>query len=65
MRAARSDDPAAGLLYVSAAPYYDRYAGGEAHARRLLALPFFAELGESEVDRVCEALAESLRGDWA
>jgi ribosomal protein S18 acetylase RimI-like enzyme len=36
VRAARSDDPAAGLLYVSAAPYYDRYAGGEGHARKLL-----------------------------
>jgi ribosomal protein S18 acetylase RimI-like enzyme len=36
VRAARPDDPAAGLLYVSAAQYYDRYAGGEARARRLL-----------------------------
>ncbi|HWT25621.1 MAG TPA: hypothetical protein VN213_19100, partial [Solirubrobacteraceae bacterium] len=37
VRPARPDDPAADLLYVSAAPYYDRYAGGEARARRLLA----------------------------
>jgi ribosomal protein S18 acetylase RimI-like enzyme len=38
VRPARPDDePAAGLLYVSAAPYYDRYAGGEERARRLLA----------------------------
>jgi ribosomal protein S18 acetylase RimI-like enzyme len=37
VRPARPDDAAAGLLYVSAAPYYDRYAGGEARARRLLA----------------------------
>ncbi|MDX6582235.1 MAG: perosamine synthetase [Solirubrobacterales bacterium] len=31
---------------------------------RLLALPFFPTLSEDEVDRVCEALAEALRGDW-
>jgi ribosomal protein S18 acetylase RimI-like enzyme len=37
VRPARPDDAAAGLLYVSAAPYYDRYAGGEERARRLLA----------------------------
>ena len=38
VRAARPDDDAAAeLLYVSAAPYYDRYAGGEARARRILA----------------------------
>jgi ribosomal protein S18 acetylase RimI-like enzyme len=37
VRAARPEDPAAALLYVSAAPYYDRYAGGEERARRLLA----------------------------
>jgi len=36
VRAARPEDPAARLLYVSAAPYYDQYAGGEARARRLL-----------------------------
>ncbi len=32
----REDDAAAGLLYASAAPYYDAYAGGERRARRLL-----------------------------
>ena len=38
VRAARPDDrAAAGLLYESAAPYYDAYAGGERRARRLLA----------------------------
>jgi ribosomal protein S18 acetylase RimI-like enzyme len=37
VRRGRPDDPAADLLYVSAARYYDRYAGGEARARRLLA----------------------------
>jgi perosamine synthetase len=31
---------------------------------RLLALPFFPGLTESEVDRVCEALAEALQGRW-
>ncbi len=31
---------------------------------RLLALPFFGELAESQIDRVCEALAEALRGNW-
>ena len=31
---------------------------------RLLALPFFAAIGEAQIDRVCEALAEALGGDW-
>jgi perosamine synthetase len=31
---------------------------------RLLALPFFPGMEEGQVDRVCEALAEALRGDW-
>ena len=31
---------------------------------RLLALPFFPTLAESQIDRVCDALAEALRGDW-
>ncbi len=31
---------------------------------RLLAVPFFASISEDEIDRVCEALAEALRGDW-
>ncbi len=31
---------------------------------RLLALPFFPSISEQQVDRVCEALAEALRGDW-
>lgn len=38
VRPARPDDDGvAGLLYVSATPYYDAFAGGEQHARRLLA----------------------------
>ena len=36
MRPARPEDAAAALLYESAAPYYDAYAGGTARARRLL-----------------------------
>jgi perosamine synthetase len=36
----------------------------EAVAERSLALPFFTAMGEPEVERVAEALAESLRGDW-
>jgi perosamine synthetase len=31
---------------------------------RLLALPFFPSIAESQIDRVCEALAEALRGHW-
>lgn len=31
---------------------------------RLVALPFFGTLSEAQVDRVCEALAEALRGAW-
>ena len=29
-----------------------------------LALPFFPALTERQIERVCEALAEALRGDW-
>jgi perosamine synthetase len=31
---------------------------------RLLALPFFPEITEAQIDRVCEALAEAMRGEW-
>ena len=31
---------------------------------RLLALPFFPGIEESQVERACEALGEALRGDW-
>jgi len=37
VRPATPDDPADGLLYTSAKPYYDAYAGSEARARALLA----------------------------
>jgi ribosomal protein S18 acetylase RimI-like enzyme len=36
IRPARPDDPAVGLLYESARPYYDAYAGGERRARAML-----------------------------
>jgi perosamine synthetase len=36
----------------------------EEASARLLALPFFPAISESQIDRVCEALAEALRGDW-
>lgn len=36
VRAARPEDPAAGLLYESARAYYDAYAGGEPPARRMV-----------------------------
>jgi perosamine synthetase len=32
---------------------------------RLLALPFFSTITQSQIDRVCEALAEALRGEWS
>ena len=40
IRPARPDDPAAPLLYESAKPYYDAYAGGARRARALLAAVF-------------------------
>ena len=33
-------------------------------SERLLALPFHPAISEAEVDRVCEALAEAMRGEW-
>jgi ribosomal protein S18 acetylase RimI-like enzyme len=40
IRPARPDDPAAALLYESAKPYYDAYAGGPKRARALLEAVF-------------------------
>jgi ribosomal protein S18 acetylase RimI-like enzyme len=57
VRAARPDDPAAGLLFDSAAPYYTAYAGGEEPARRLLRA-LYPRSGHSaswEICRVAEA----------
>jgi perosamine synthetase len=33
-------------------------------SERLLALPFYPAISEAEIDRVCEALAEAMRGEW-
>ena len=41
-----------------------RFPIAEDASARLLALPFFPAITESQIDRVCEALAEALRGDW-
>jgi ribosomal protein S18 acetylase RimI-like enzyme len=56
VRPARPDDAAAGLLYESAAPYYDAYAGGTARARRLLhaLYPRAGHTASWEVCRVAE-----------
>jgi GNAT superfamily N-acetyltransferase len=57
VRAARPDDPADGLLFASAAPYYTAYAGGPERARRLLRTlyPRAAHTASWEVCRVAEA----------
>jgi ribosomal protein S18 acetylase RimI-like enzyme len=60
VRPARPDDAAAPLLYESAKPYYDAYAGGERRARRLLGT-VYASPGNAaswEVCRVAEADGE-------
>jgi GNAT superfamily N-acetyltransferase len=56
VRAARPDDAADGLLYLSAAPYYDAYAGGTTRARRLLRTlyPRAGHTASWEVCRVAE-----------
>jgi perosamine synthetase len=41
-----------------------RFPIAEDASRRLLALPFFPSISESQIDRVCEAIAEALRGTW-
>jgi len=52
-------------------PYRERFGHregefpvAEAASDRLLALPFFTGMSDDEVERVCEALDEALRGDW-
>src|SRR3954454_5972396 len=40
IRPARPDDPAVDLLYQSALPYYDAYAGGSRRARAMLEAVF-------------------------
>jgi ribosomal protein S18 acetylase RimI-like enzyme len=56
VRAATPADPADPLLYASAKPYYDAYAGGEARARALLAA-VYARPGHAASFDVC-AVAE-------
>ena len=61
VRAARRDDvAAAGLLYESAAPYYDAYAGGERRARRMLARvwPHPGHTASYEISRVAVTRGE-------
>lgn len=41
-----------------------RFPVAEDASARLLALPFYPSITERQVDRVCEALTEALRGDW-
>lgn len=57
VRAARPHDGAAALLYESARPYYDAYAGGGARARALLeaVYPRTGHAASFEVCRVAEA----------
>jgi ribosomal protein S18 acetylase RimI-like enzyme len=57
VRAARPEDPAYGLLFASAAPYYTAYAGGPERARRLLRVlyPRPGHTASWEVCRVAEA----------
>lgn len=56
VRPARPGDPVAGLLYASAAPYYDAYAGGARRARSLLAAlyPRGGHAASWEICRVAE-----------
>jgi perosamine synthetase len=41
-----------------------QFPAAEDASARLLALPFFPSITETQVDRVCEALGEALRGNW-
>jgi ribosomal protein S18 acetylase RimI-like enzyme len=52
VRAATPADPADGLLYASAQPYYDAYAGGEERARALLAA-VYGRSGHAASFEVC------------
>jgi GNAT superfamily N-acetyltransferase len=57
VRAARPSDAAAGLLYESARPYYDAYAGGGRRARALLEA-VYPRTGHAASFEVC-VLAEA------
>ena len=41
-----------------------RFPVAEDASDRLLALPFFTGMEESQIERVCEALEEALQGNW-
>jgi ribosomal protein S18 acetylase RimI-like enzyme len=62
VRPATPDDPADGLLYESAKPYYDAYAGSAARARALLAA-VYARPGHAASYEVCSLV--ELDGDIA
>jgi ribosomal protein S18 acetylase RimI-like enzyme len=62
VRPATASDPADALLYLSAKPYYDAYAGSEARARSLLAA-VYGRPGHAASFEVC-AVAE-LDGELA
>jgi ribosomal protein S18 acetylase RimI-like enzyme len=53
VRPATAADPADALLYLSAKPYYDAYAGSEARARSLLAA-VYRRTGHAASYEVCE-----------
>src|ERR1051325_715316 len=53
VRPATPSDPADELLYLSAKPYYDAYAGSEGRARALLAA-VYARTGHAASFEVCE-----------
>ncbi|HWM11509.1 MAG TPA: GNAT family N-acetyltransferase [Solirubrobacteraceae bacterium] len=62
LRPATPADPADALLYLSAKPYYDAYAGSEARARGLLA-SVYGQPGHAASFEVCSVV--ELAGDVA
>src|SRR3712207_1708067 len=52
VRPATPDDPAVELLYVSAKPYYDAYAGSERRARAMLTA-LYPRTGHAASFEVC------------
>jgi ribosomal protein S18 acetylase RimI-like enzyme len=62
VRPATPADPADGLLYASAKPYYDAYAGSEARARAMLSF-VYGRTGHAASYEVCRVI--ELEGDVA
>ena len=62
VRSATPADPADGLLYASAKPYYDAYAGSEPRARAMLA-SVYRRTGHAASFDVCSVV--ELEGDLA